>query len=617
MRSYKELAFRFRQEAANLKLLARPPRIEVEAKAPLDGLPDPERVAAAVRGTRLAEELERLAGWIVTHHIPLFETEVEMGARIAWRRDWRSGIETGLPYFRLVPYLDSSRVGDHKLIWELNRHQHLVVLAQAFRLAGRAEYREELCAQLEDWWASNPFQRGINWASALEVAFRALSWIWVYHLAGKDMPSGFRARFLTELYRHGCHLAANLSIYFSPNTHLLGEAVALHALGKLFPTFPRAEGWQRRGEEIVREQVERQVREDGSHFEQSTYYHVYALDLFLFHAAISGHCEVAPPVRKMAEYLAALMGPAGRLPLLGDDDGGRLFHPYGRRDRFGRATLATAGLCGDREDLLEQAVWWLGPEVLEKRAGVEAAPRSCWFQDAGTAVMRAGDVQVVADAGGFGEGSGGHSHSDTLSLVVRRGEREVLLDPGTYTYVGDAEWRNWFRGSAAHNTVRIDGRDQAEAAGPFRWLRPPKVTVKLWKSSQAEDRLEAVCEYAGFQHRRQILFRKPHRLLVIDDVDGPPGEHEIEQFWHPGEALEEFRPGCFRIGEAAVLAFAGPGKVEVREGWRSPVFGKKIHNPVLRVVCRTVLPATFRAVFCFTDCVDGLELALDEARSLS
>jgi hypothetical protein len=200
--------------------------------------------------------------------------------------------------------------------------------------------------------------------------------------------------------------------------------------------------------------------------------------------------------------------------------------------------------------------------------------------------------------------------------VVRRSEREILLDPGTYTYV-EAEWRNWFRGSEAHNTIRIDGRDQAEAAGPFRWLSPPKVTVKLWESSQTEDRLEAVCEYSGFQHRRRVLFLKPHRLLVMDDIEGPPGEHEIEQLWHPGEALEEFTPGCFRLGAAAILVFASPGAVEVREGWRSPVFGEKMPSPVIRVVRRTVLPATLKAVLCFTDCAEGLESVLDEARSLS
>ena len=118
------------------------------------------------------------------------------------------------------------------------------------------------------------------------------------------------------------------------------------------------------------------------------------------------------------------------------------------------------------DDLCEQAAWWLGPEALSMRAA-PAAPRvSRLFADGGTATMVSDDVQVVIKAGPFGEGSGGHSHSDVLSLTARVGCREVLIDPGTFTYVADPAERNRFRGSAAHNTVRIDGRDQAVPAVP-------------------------------------------------------------------------------------------------------------------------------------------------------
>src|SRR5207248_733894 len=141
--------------------------------------------------------------------------------------------------------------------------------------------------------------------------------------------SGFRRRFLAGLYRHGVYLEQNLSVYFSPNTHLLGEAVALHALGILFPVFPRARKWTQTGDEIVREQMEFQVRQDGSHFEQSSYYHLYALDMFMFHYVLSGGSPAfSERLLAMAKYLCALMGPSGRLPGIGDDDGGRFFHPY-------------------------------------------------------------------------------------------------------------------------------------------------------------------------------------------------------------------------------------------------------------------------------------------------
>jgi hypothetical protein len=189
--------------------------------------------------------VERVAGQILRHRFPIFGITVETGSAIDWRRDYLHGVSTGTPYFRRSPYLDFSRAGDHKVIWELNRHQHLPLLAQAFLLSGRREYLDEAFRQVESWLDANPFLRGINWASALEVAFRALSWAWLWHMAGSEMPEALRARFLTALERHGRYLERNLSVYFSPNTHLLGEAVALHALGVLFPAFPRRRAGRR------------------------------------------------------------------------------------------------------------------------------------------------------------------------------------------------------------------------------------------------------------------------------------------------------------------------------------------------------------------------------------
>src|ERR1700682_179803 len=424
-------------------------------------LPDPCGAARRVAGTEFAGEAVKLAEQIRAHRFPLLGGTVETGDEIRWRRDYRSGKETGTGYFRLIPYLDAPRAGDHKNIWELNRHQHLVLLAQVWLITGDDAWFDEIVRELESWWGENPFQRGINWASALEVGFRALSWIWVDRMVGARFTSGFRERFLGELYRHGCHLEKNLSVYFSPNTHLLGEAVALHALGALFS----ATKWQETGGRIVREEMQRQVHEDGSHFEQSTYYHVYALDMFLFHGVLAGmDAAYLRTLERMAEYLDALMGSARRLPFLGDDDGGRFFHPYGRRDEFGLATLATCGVVLKRsewikssEELCEQAVWWLGAEVLDHScAGNEPERQSRLFPNAGVAVLRANGHEVLVDAGPFGSGRAGHSHSDSLSIVVRSADEDVLIDPGTYTYVGESEWREWFRGSGAHNTVRID-----------------------------------------------------------------------------------------------------------------------------------------------------------------
>ncbi len=607
-RSVAELTFRARQEIANLRLWLNPPGASFDRYVPLAQLPDPAAIADALRPTPFPAELERLAEGILAHRIPLFCGVYDAGPSVDWRRDPATGRTSELQYFRRIPYLDFSRVGDHKSVWELNRHQHLVVLAQASLFGGTPAYVEEAERQVCEWLDLNPFMRGINWSSALEVGFRALSWAWVYHLAGTRFSETGRRRLESGLYRHALYLEHNLSVYFSPNTHLLGEAVALHALGRLFPDFPGATRWMEVGAATVSRELAHQVRPDGSHFEQSAYYHVYALDMFAFHAALAGASgELRAKLRLMARYLRALMGTSRTLPLIGDDDGGRLFHPYGRRDRFCRATLATCeALLGqpfgsDPDDFHAQGVWWLGPGRMKARPAGEAAIQSELFSDAGMGVLVSGPVQAIVDVGAFGPGTAGHSHSDTLAVIVRRSTEDVLIDPGTYMYVSDPELRQWFRGSSAHNVVAVDGRDQADAAGPFRWEHPPLVRRGRWVSTVEHDLIEGTIRLQdGSSHRRTVLLlRSPvldgsscDWLFVRDVIDGPPGGHVVTQHWHPAGEAVQLSPHLVRLGVDAALIVPEQAVIEVVDSWRSLCFGQRTAVQALRIRTPHTLPLT-------------------------
>jgi len=599
MRNLKEISFRLRQEVANVVLLFVSSPRDLCAEAPLEGLPSPTAVADAIRQTPYAVGVVDLADQILGGRIPVFATEIRYGPTIAWQRDPLRGTEAPRRYFRFIPYLDPEASGDHKWIWEINRHQHLVLLAQAFVITGRSIYFDEVIRQLEHWWTENLFHRGINWASALEVAFRALSWTWIWHFLGASMSPEFRRRFLAELYRHGLHLQYNLSIYFSPNTHLLGEAVALHAIGRLFPEFPRALTWRKLGRDIVRHEMKAQVRRDGSHCEQSTYYHVYALDLFLFHEILEDVTDdYRDGLSRMTDFLASVVHANGDLPLLGDDDGGRVFHPFGSRAQFARDTLATASLTQDKSvapyserDVEGVAIWWLGPEKCRIVKLPNILRQSRVFSDSGLVVMQRGDVSALFDAGPFGSWSAGHSHADTLSLIVSRGGEEILVDPGTYTYM-DPDWRNAFRGTAAHNTVRIDGKNQAVPGGPFRWMDQPEVRLIHFSNTLGQDCAIAVCHYGGFTHKRTVQFNTGTEFDILDELEGPPGEHLVEQFWHVGAVVQQTTPGEWRIGHAADLSVEG-GQLE--QAWRSRVFGSKEASCVVVVRRRIAFPASLRA----------------------
>jgi hypothetical protein len=205
--------------------------------------------------------------------------------------------------------------------------------------------------------------------------------------------------------------------------------------------------------------------------------------------------------------------------------------------------------------------------------------------------MRRGAVFAVFDAGPFGPGNGGHSHSDALSLVVSSGDQEVLIDSGTYSYM-DLEWRGVFRGSSGHSTVRIDGLDQGTSAGPFRWAQKPEVSLLEFVSDAGRVRAGALCRYQGFSHARRVEFLNGNEFEIFDQIEGPAGEHLIEQFWHFAQSPSETAPGTWSIGDIAEFIAEGG---ELQEGWRSRCFGTKEAAPVIVVRRRARLPITLRA----------------------
>src|SRR5262249_25347736 len=157
------------------------------------------------------------------------------------------------------------------------------------------------------------------------------------------------------------------------------------------------------------------------------------------------------------------------------------------------ASLASCSIYLDRadwpgtpEDIFVQAAWWLGDRAFRPRSSETVRPAGGrLFADAGVAVLSHGRFHIVADVPAFGYGHAGHSHSHALQVVCRRHDRDVLIDPGTYTYVGEPEWRDRFRGAGFHNTIRIDRLDQAEPQGPFRWTSKPVSEILVWKSDDS------------------------------------------------------------------------------------------------------------------------------------
>src|SRR5438270_3585317 len=506
---------------------------------------------------RLPEECEALcrrAERICQHRFDLLGyQELDYGPEIDWHLDRVSGIRAPLHPWYELDLANSAEVGDPKVTWELNRHQHLVTLARAYCLTKRPEFAAEAVCQWKHWQIHNPYPLGINWASSLEVGLRSLSWLWLLELlrGAPPLDGSLRSDFVRALALNAYHIERNLSTYSSPNTHLLGEAVALFFIGTLCREPLRASKWRDLGWGVILKELERQVQADGMHFEQSTYYHVYALDFFLHARTLAAANQVRIPdefdiqLGKMLDVLCALSS-GGPPPRLGDDAGGRVFDSV--RNRAGHLTepLATGAVLFGRGEykqaagnLCEESLWLLGVEgaaAFDRLAGETRANHSVAFPASGLYVFNSKTFRGVLDAGKQGFGRAGHGHADALSLALACDGLECLADPGTYTYLDGAEQRDLLRSTLAHNTVVIDDRSQSTPIGRFAWAPLTHSAVGQWVTEERFDFFRAC--HDGYQnspepvvHERSVFRFQSDFLAIRDRITGAAVDR-LAVNWH-------------------------------------------------------------------------------------
>jgi hypothetical protein len=580
----------------------------------------------------LAEHLPSEVGLLVgeadevcQHRFRLLGYEnLDYGADIDWHLDAVHGQRAPLkPWFK-IRFLDFDEVGDHKVTWELNRHQHLVTLAKAGCITGQEKYIAEMVSQWYGWQRANPYPIGINWGSSLEVAFRSFSWLWVRALTAKcpALPPTFESDLLRALAGNGRYIERYLSTYFSPNTHLLGEAAALFFLGTLCPQLASAGRWRDQGWRIVLQEANRQVRGDGVYFEQSLYYHVYALDFFLHARLLAARNGMEIPgqldeiLGRMLDVLRAV-SQTGPPEGFGDDDGGRLFNP--RRNRAGHLTdPLTVGAVmfqgkhlKSAATLTEESIWLfgepavslLGKQVPGSRPGLKSAS----FPAGGIYVMASSgesEEQLVVDAGPQGTGHSGHGHADALSLRLSLDHRRWLVDPGAYSYMG-AE-RNQFRGTGAHNTLSVDDLDQAVPEGPFAWSLLPRIRTDCWTEGKTFTLFAG--NHDGYSrlpdpvlHRRSVFHLHGGFWLVRDAVEGRQ-THQLMLSWHFAPDLDVVKigevffahpkPGAQGDLRLALLSTPDSGwNSELKSGWVSAAYGAKEPAPLVISSVHCQLPA--------------------------
>lgn len=498
---------------------------------------------------------------------------------IDWHIDFKSGKRWRKSFYCELPLIQDA---DIKVPWELSRCQHLLWLGEAYLLTGDEKYAKEVVDEIKWWIKDNPFLYSVNWKCSMDVAIRAVNWMYALNtiVEYEGFDNQFTQKVSKSLWQHGFFIRNNLEkqIPYS-NNHYASDIVGLLYIGCLFKGSDKGKRWFRFAKNEFFKEIRSQVLPSGVHYERSVSYHRLMTELISYPAyMLQRVCEMIPDdihnrIQRMYEYVATYTKPNGKAPLVADNDDGR-FVPFVKRD-FRRHNYLN------------------DPQSVENRfVAVDCKLYSCnpsgtsqCYPDAGVAVIRKGDNYLYVNNGGYSKRPkdsdmiiGTHTHNDLLSFELSMKGKDVLVDAGTFLYTSSKISRDEFRSTSKHNTLVVDGEEQNAFYGAFE-LKRNILKGELRRLGDGLFEGEYTTLVGQMHHKRFFDFSGDE--LIIQDTIKKDGEgHEACLYFHFAEGASAIiKDSGFTIKDRAHIRFdIVPDRIEVNDDTISPSFGELVNT---------------------------------------
>ena len=548
--------------------------------------------------------------------------EIDLGEEINWNHEYKRGINTPLLFGPWMDYRDTDSFGDFKYFWELPRLQHLITLAKAYYLTGNETYANGVVAQLKGFIEQCPYLLGVNWTMPMEAAIRLISISWVTAFLREYLRQDSHTCSIIEriVRSHVDYVAKNFSAYSSANNHLIAEATGVFAASICFRQLEGMDKHRRNTYDILCREITRQFYSDGVNREQTTHYHIACYNCFLLAALLGNSNDLDfPPeywktLENAANFICALANKDNSIPHIGDKDDGKSIVLSETDTNEVRSLLATAAVLFKRSDFKaragdfdEMSFWLLGNkgkaqfEILNTESDMTTKQ----FKKGGYYILsnnNGAKAKVIFDCGQLGFGTiAAHGHADALSFMLYVHDREFFIDLGTYTFVANDPYRNYFRSTAAHNTIVVDQQNQSQTGGPFLWTQKANSFVEEWISNEHYDKI--IGWHDGYRrlkdpvtHRRKIELDKDSAVICINDYIEAKSTHEITQYFHlaPECEIQMTKPNYWRItNDEKAIELITDEQFSCRVirnsesplcGWASRAYEQKV--PINTLVCQ-------------------------------
>ena len=565
-----------------------------------------------------------LVAKLLEGHISLFAyKDLYIGNPVQWHRDPLTGIVCpDHTYGKVINYRDENVAGDIKVLWELGRQQYLVPIAVDYCLTKNHDNLSVISEVINSWMRENPYGYGIHWCSSLEVAIRGISWS-ISHLFLKaagladgifslDLDNEFLRR---QIYQHAYFIRHNLSLYSSANNHLIGELTGLHVICSVFDFGDRSEEWRKFSWSSILREAELQVWDDGVNKEQAIYYHCWVLEYLLINGLFARKRSEHVPdsyidrISKMTQFILDLSPENGAPPQIGDADDGVAIQFDTQENSFYRDLIETNNVLAGTVNPLDVGIKARCYYILNgTEGGLQPNPVSHRayphvYSAGGYAALGSSDFHLVFDCGPLGYTTiAAHGHADALHFCLAIDGEWWIVDPGTCYYHSNLEWRDYFRGSLAHNVLVVDGKNQSDIGGPFMWTRHANCELEYIKNETETGRQIAQAWHDGYAQSgvakvtRKVDVQPAKKIILLTDELSCSNPIEITLSFHlsPEISYQQTCPRTYLMkkkGSSRVLQIRFPEELatkaflgdEARQlGWYSPCLGKRISSPTLQ-----------------------------------
>lgn len=450
-------------------------------------------------------------------------------------------------------------LGDIKTVWELSRMDWAPRFCWSAR-RGNSELVSIVESWLRDWCEKNPGNAGVNWKCGQETALRALNLLVSAKVLGDRFDSPYSG-FVDLLEQHGERINKTLSYAIAQdNNHGTSEAAGLFLIGSYLARHldrakkNKALRWQAAGRKWLENRARRLIMRDGSFSQHSIVYHRMMLDTLAL-TELMRREFAEPPFSQMlyeragaaTNWLAAMVDPvSGDAPNLGANDGTHLFRmdDTSYRDFRQSANLASSVFLNatifpisELHPLMQLFDAETGSASDDNTAGCQL------FPEGGYAVMRNKQSMALLRLPIF---KFRPSHADALHVDIWEGGANLVVDSGTFSYNGEIKGNDsqrWFSGTARHNTVEFDSKDQMPAISRFLfsdWLEPSSLDFDPAKC-------RICCGYVtkGRGSHTRSLSLNEAGWCVTDTIDGSFKTAVIR--WH-------LAPGDWSIEDSSLVS---------------------------------------------------------------